>query len=132
MSKVKKMADGGIAGLGSLMSSPGGSTPQTLGSAGINGVPGTSMTGPQFGRGGGGGGSASDGLGQINQGASTVSGAIARASGELGSGGGSVRAEPQGLRLKKGGSIKKYSEGGKLNLADCKVSTAKTKPRGNY
>jgi hypothetical protein len=122
MAKVKKMADGGIiAGLGSMVNP--GNTPSFS--------PVGELT-PKFGGGGGGGGggSASDGLGQINQGAGTVAGAISRASDALGSGGGGLMgggSSPNNdmtTYVKKGGSIKKHSNGGKINLKDCRVSTA--------
>ena len=75
---------------------------------------------------GGGGGSASEGLGQINQGAGTVASAISRASDALGSGGGAGQMPiPEMTTYKKGGAVKKYTHpDGKLNLSAGGVSTA--------
>jgi len=86
------------------------------------------MTGPQFGRGGG-GGSAQEGLGQVQNGASMLGNALNTASSALsGGGGGGALAEPQAsVPFNKGGSVKKYSGNGKINLKDCGVSTA---PKG--
>jgi len=130
MAKVKKMADGGIiAGLGSMVRP--GDTPSFS--------PAGELT-PKFGAmppgggdgGGGGGGSASDGLGQIHQGAGTVAGAISRASNALGGGGGGGGSFPTAA-YKKGGSAKKHSSGGKISLKDCSVSTAsKGKNNSNW
>ena len=117
MAKVKKMADGGLIGLGQLL---GGGTQQTTRMPSeFFGMPGRSA--PQIG--GGGGGSAEDGIGQINSGASTVSSALNSAKNALGGGGGG--AEPQGgYTFKKGGSIKKTST---------KVTTAsKNKSNSNW
>jgi hypothetical protein len=119
MAKVKKMADGGMTSLGSLAA--GAMTPA------YKDLPGQPNIVPSV---GGGGGSASDGLGQINQGAGTVAGAISRASDALGSGGGGLMGgggtPPNNdmTTYKKGGPVKKYSSGGKINLKDCSVSTA--------
>ena len=126
MAKIQKMADGGIAGLGSLLAGVNANTPA------YKDLPGQ-PTGGGFGGivgGGGGGGSASDGLGQINQGAGTVATAISRASDALGSGGGGLMGgggtSPNNdmTTYKKGGPVKKYSSGGKINLKDCGVTTA--------
>jgi SLT domain-containing protein len=66
------------------------------------------------------GGSAQDGLGQVNNGASTIASAINTASNALGGGGQSGRPE-----FRKGGSVKKgYTSGGKINLGACGVSTS--------
>ena len=74
--KVKKMADGGLSSLGSM-------------------IPGTSTAagaiGKVFGGGsndGGGGGSATDGLSTVNQGAQSIGSALSRASAAIGGGGG--------------------------------------------
>jgi hypothetical protein len=72
---------------------------------------------------GGGGGSAQDGLGQVNSGASTIGNAIGQAQSALGGGGGGGLAQPQ--MYKNGGAAKKsYTNGGKINLGACGVSTA--------
>jgi len=138
MAKIKKMADGGIAGLGSLLAGVNGNIPAykdlpSQPSPRLGGLLGGGGTG-------GGGGSAQDGLGQINQGAGTVASAISRASDALGGGGGVGGVQPQGEKIdmtgvtyKKGGSVKKYSSGGKINLKDCSVSTApKGKKNSNW
>jgi len=66
--------------------------------------------------GGGAGGTAQDGLGQVNNGASTIASAIGQAQSALGGG---------GAQYKKGGSVgKKYTNGGKINLDACGVSTS--------
>jgi len=134
MAKIQKMANGGMMSLGSLASGINANNSQ-VSFAGINGVPGTSMTGPQFGLSGGGGGSAQEGLGQVQDGASMLGNALNTASSALGGGGSGgqfARAEPQGSSFKKGGSAKKYSSGGKINLKDCGVSTAqKSKTNSN-
>ena len=124
MAKVKKMAEGGMTSLGSLAA--GAMTPA------YKDLPGQPTGGGLGGIVGGGvaGGSASDVLGQINQGAGTVATAISRASDALGSGGGGLMGgggtPPNNdmTTYKKGGSAKKYSSGGKINLKDCGVSTA--------
>jgi hypothetical protein len=136
MAKVKKMADGGMTSLGALAA---GAMPPAYKSrpTDATAVPGG---------GGGGGGSASDGLGQINQGAGTVATAISRASDALGGGGGGLMGGggKGGLGpdvpdfamttyAKKGGSIKKHSSGGKINLNECRVSTTpKGKTNSNW
>lgn len=112
MAKVKKMADGGITGLGQMMAGavdPGyGFNPTS----------------------GGGGGTAQDGLNQINDGTKTVGSAVSTAQSALGGGGNSGGGasnygftEPTQIEKKRGGSIKKHASGGKINLKDCKVST---------
>jgi hypothetical protein len=121
MAKVKKMADGGMTSLGALAASA--MTPA------YKDLPGQPTGGGFGGIVGGGGGSASDGLGQINQGAGTVATAISRASDALGSGGGGLMGGGSSPNndmtiYAKGGSIKKHSNGGKINLKDCRVSTA--------
>ena len=75
--------------------------------------------------GGGAGGTAQDGLGQVNNGASTIASAIGQAQSALGSGG--------GAQYKKGGSVgKKYTNGGKINLGACSVSTASKGKKSNW
>jgi hypothetical protein len=125
MAKIQKLADGGIAGLGSLLAGVNGNTPAYKD---LPGQPSPGLGGPLGGIGGG--GSASDGLGQINQGAGTVASAISRASDALGVGGGGgligggASPNPDMTTYKKGGSVKKHSSDGKINLKDCRVSTA--------
>jgi len=94
MKKVKKMADGGISGLGEL-----------LGKAGI-GI-GSPQTPPYMpgGGGGGGGGSAMDGLGTVNQGASAIGSALGRASEAIGGGGGGSIVDKPNYMYKKGGKV---------------------------
>ena len=129
MAKIKKMADGGMTSLGSLAA---GAMPA------YKDLPGQPTAVPSGG--GGGGGSASDGLGQINQGAGTVATAISRASDALGGGGGgglngAIGPSPNNdqTTYKKGGSAKKHSSGGKINLKDCSVSTTpKGKTNSNW
>jgi len=106
-----------ISSLSALMPDSGTGAP----TVGVGGAP----IGPSKGIGSssGGGGTAQDGLSQINNGSSTVAGAIGRAADALGSGGGQV-AEPQYM-FKKGGSVKKYTDSsGKLNLGSGRVSTS--------
>jgi hypothetical protein len=100
MAKVKKMADGGMTGLGQLLG--GGKQQTTRMPSEFFGMPGRPA--PPIG-GGGGGGSAQDGINQINSGAQTVSGAIGSAQNALGGGGGAI-PEPQST-FKKGGSVGK-------------------------
>lgn len=59
MKKVKKMADGGISGLGEMLGATGG---------------------------GGGGGNATSGLSAVNQGVQTIDSALSKASEAIGSG----------------------------------------------
>jgi hypothetical protein len=73
--KVKKMADGGISGLGDMVGNRPPDTP-TFGDGGKD-----------YG-GGGGGGSATDGLSTVNRGAQNIGSALSRASAAIGGGGG--------------------------------------------
>lgn len=91
MKKVKKMADGGISGLGDMLGKPGG------GDNPASAIP----------SGGGGGGSAMDGLGAVNQGASAIGSALGRASEAIGGGGGGGGMTP-------GYEAKPYKRGGKV------------------
>lgn len=121
MAKVKKMADGGMAGLGQLLG--GGAQQTTQMPSQFFGMPGRSappMAG--IGGGGGGGGSAQDGLQQIGSGSQTVASALSNAQNALGGGGGGI-AQPQAT-FKKGGAIKKQTT---------KMSTAsKNKSNSNW
>lgn len=74
MKKVKKMADGGISGLGDMVGISPPNTPPVGG--------GGSAT--ESGR----GGSATDGLSTVNQGAQNIGSALSRASAAIGGGGG--------------------------------------------
>ena len=94
MKKVKKMADGGISGLGGLL----GETPEVGG----KNDPGMTLY-PGIG-GGGGGGSAMDGLGIVNSGASAIGSALGRASEAIGGGGGGGN-KPNGPMYKSGGKV---------------------------
>lgn len=86
---------------------------------------GTSPTGV-----GGGGGSASDGLGQIDSGSSTVRSAINTATSALGSGSGGGGSSHPLYEFKKGGYVGKD---GKLNLGSGRVSTTtKNKSNSNW
>ena len=125
MAKVKKMADGGITGLGSLLA--GAIDPGSGGGAGV-----------------GGGGTAQDGLGEINAGTATVGKAIGTAQSALGGGGGGggcgagvsggggnsiLGAAGNGLimtPLKKGGAVKKHL---RVNQDNSKISTHKKNPK---
>ena len=99
MKKVKKMAEGGITGLGGLLGMPDFSPMPTPGLGGP--LAGVSPYG-----GGGGGGSAMEGLGTVNQGASAIGSALSRASDAIGGGGGGARPEPMaGVTYKKGGKV---------------------------
>jgi len=132
MAKIKKMADGGMTSLGSLAA---GLTPA------YKDLPGQPTAVP--GGGGGGGGSASDGLGQINQGAGTVAGAISRASDALvgGGGGGLMGGGGKGglgpddvpnfamTTYKKGGTAKKNSSSNSASSKISKVSTHEKNPK---
>tara|TARA_R110002126_G_scaffold10089_2_gene45420 strand:+ start:347 stop:703 length:357 start_codon:yes stop_codon:yes gene_type:complete len=100
MKKVKKMADGGISGLGSLL--PVMETAKPLG-GGFKGPIGAILPGFGGGDGGGGGGSAMDGLGTVNQGASAIGSALGRASAAIGGGGGGG-VKPS-YEYKKGGQV---------------------------
>jgi len=72
--KPKKMADGGISGLGDMVGNRPPDTP-TFGDGGKD-------------YGGGGGGSATDGLSTVNRGAQNIGSALSRASAAIGGGGG--------------------------------------------
>jgi hypothetical protein len=72
--KVKKMADGGISGLGDMVGNRPPDTPPVGG--------GGSATES------GGGGSATEGLSTVNQGAKNIGSALSRASAAIGGGGG--------------------------------------------
>jgi hypothetical protein len=137
MAKVKKMALGGISSIGDMIKDASQTINNMKNSGGISG--------------GIGGGSASDGLNQINAGASTVGNAIGNAQGALGGGGsgggmpssmpGGGSGSPPGDELpvpkftgwmgplpnnKKGGSVKK-------RVFHNKVSTsAKNKKHPNW
>lgn len=108
MKKAKKMADGGMAGLGSMISS----TSPSFGSM-LNGkMPTNSLTlGRDVGGGGGGdfgggGGSAQSGLQDIGRGAGTISQAINQAASRLtGGGGGGGSGGLLSPAYKKGGSV---------------------------
>ncbi len=99
MKKVKKMADGGMSGLGEI-----------LGKAGIKiGSPQMppSMPSPGIG-GGGGGGSATEGLGTVNQGAQAIGSALGRASEAIGGGGGGggpIKPFNNPAYMKNGGKV---------------------------
>lgn len=67
---------------------------------------------------GSGGGGAYDGLGQVFQGASSISQSLGQIGSALGGGSGASRPD-----FKKGGAVKKYTSGGKINLGACGVST---------
>jgi hypothetical protein len=127
MAKVKKFATGGISSLGSMIPtgiSDGSNMPrQSINDGFATGQGGTQSSG--------GGGSAQDGLSQIDSGAGTVRGAINAAQSALGGGGGSI-GQTQ-LVFKKGGAVKKYTTGGRLNLKSAGVSTAqKSKTKSNW
>ena len=140
MAKVKKMADGGITGLGSLLA--GAIDPGSGGGAGV-----------------GGGGTAQDGLGEINAGTATVGKAIGTAQSALGGGGGggagvsgsggagvsggggggagvsggcgnsilgAVGNGMVGIPQKKGGAVKKHL---RVNQDNSKISTHKKNPK---
>lgn len=82
---MKKMAVGGISGLGNML------TPEK----------------PSLSGGGGGGGSAMEGLGTVNQGANAIGNALGRASAAIG-GGGSGGTSPGNrpeLQMKRGGKV---------------------------
>ena len=105
MKKVKKMADGGISGLGQMLGMPDlGKAPSSGGGGPIGG--------------GGGGGSAMDGLGTVNQGAASIGSALGRASEAIGGGGGFNDVVPNS-------SINStaYKKGGKVTTT--RMSTAK-------
>ena len=71
--KVKKMADGGISGLGDMVGTSPPNTPPVGGSSATES---------------GGGGSATAGLSTVNQGAKNIGSALSRASAAIGGGGG--------------------------------------------
>lgn len=120
MAKVKKMADGGITGLGSLVAGaidPGYGFNPTLGGGG-----GTAQDG-----------TAQDGLGQINAGSATVGRAIGTAQSALGGGGGNGLIGGGGTSpnndmttQKKGGAVKKHL---RVNQDNSKISTHKKNPK---
>jgi hypothetical protein len=99
MKKVKKMADGGMSGLGDM-----------VGRA-IADYSGDSKMPPYMPRpgigGGGGGGSATEGLGTVNQGAQAIGSALGRASEAIGGGdGGGGPSRPLNpAYMKKGGKV---------------------------
>jgi hypothetical protein len=130
MAKIKKMADGGIAGLGSLLAGVNGNIPAYKD---LPNKPSNPFSGSIGGVGSG--GSASDGLGQINQGAGTVAGAISRASDALGGGGGGLNGaigpspNNDSTTYKKGGSAKKNSSGNSIISKISKVSTHEKNPK---
>jgi hypothetical protein len=95
-SKAKKMADGGIAGLGGMIAN-GPSTPPTPASSPKSSFSGNGSTG-------GGGNSLSAGLDAISSGAQNASAALDRARTDLGSGG-SVSGASSPIAAKKGGHI---------------------------
>ena len=95
-SKIKKMADGGIAGLGGMIAN-GSSLPPTPSAS-----PKSSFTGN--GSTGGGGSSLAAGLDSITSGAQNASAALDRAKQDLG-GGGSVSDASSPIAAKKGGRI---------------------------
>lgn len=100
-------------------------TPETTGTPGIN--VGVSYPGKDGGSGGG--GSAMEGLGQVDQGTATTRGAIGTAQGALGgnSGGSPPSSMPQ---YKKGGKV---SSGGKSGHITTKMSTAvRNKSNSNW
>jgi hypothetical protein len=127
MAKIKKMADGGMTSLGSLAA---GAMPEYKDLPNRPRNPFSGSLG-----GGGGGGSASDGLGQINQGAGTVAGAISRASDALGGGGGGLNGaigtspNNDSTTYKKGGSAKKNSSSNSASSKISKVSTHEKNPK---
>lgn len=95
-SKVKKMADGGIAGLGGMIAN-GPSTPPTPSAAPKSSFSGNGSTG-------GGGSSLAAGLDAVSSGAQNASAALDRAKQDLG-GGGSVSGASSPIAAKKGGHI---------------------------
>ena len=103
MKKAKKMADGGMAGLGSMVpavsSTGGGQTPTPIGPSDLGGGGGGGF--------GGGGGSAQSGLQDIGRGAGTISQAINQAASRLtgGGGGGGGGGGLLSPAYKKGGSV---------------------------
>jgi len=99
MKKVKKMADGGMSGLGEMLEKIGGGGPTTP----YMPMPGGGIAGG----GGGGGGSAMDGLGTVNSGASAIGSALGRASEAIGGGGGGGGGggDNPGFAYKKGGKV---------------------------
>jgi len=112
-----------IASLAGLM---GGSDAGAMTPAAPQSIDSGTGSGGGIGLGGtGAGGSAQDGLGQVNSGASTIASAIGQAQNALGSGGGGSMAIEGNKAFKKGGSVKKnYTNGGKINLDACGVSTS--------
>lgn len=85
--------------------------------------PGSGGVGVSKGFGGGGGGGAQAGLGQVQQGAGAIGAALGQISSALGGGGGGGMTQQPNFSMKKGGSVKKYTHGGKINLDACGVST---------
>ena len=96
MAKTKKMADGGIAGLGGMIAN-GPSAPPTP-----SATPKSSFTGN--GSTGGGGSSLAAGLDAVSSGAQNASAALDRAKQELGAGGPASGASSP-IAAKKGGHI---------------------------
>lgn len=98
---------------------PGGAGTSPLGSP----MPSTGTSG--------GGSGAQAGLDQVNQGAGTIGQALGQIGSALGTSGGSATGGP--YIFKKGGSVKKYTKGGKINLDACGVSThTKSKSSPNW
>ena len=115
---AKKLADGG--GLMGVLGQPNALTPRQ---------------GSQ----GGGGGDAQAGLGQVNQGAGTIGSALGKAAEAIGGGGGGgfgpgapggpVFGGGQGAFMKKGGSAKKFADGGRIDSGrPVKMPEGKKKP----
>jgi hypothetical protein len=81
---------------------------------------------------GGGGGGAQEGLGMVQKGAGSIGAALGQIGSALGGGGGGMTPQPT-FAMKKGGSVKKYTHGGKINLDSCGVSThQKSKKSPNW
>jgi len=101
--KTKKMADGGglLDQIGYDPENPGGSFPGFPGGRG----------------GGGGGGDATSGLNTVNQGASTIGGALKNIASSVGSGGGGKPPDFGPMMQKRGGKVSKkaYATGGTVN-----------------
>lgn len=105
--KMKKFADGGMAGLGKMM--------------------GMSELTPSFGGSSGGGGSAESGLNSVNQGASTIGQALGRASEAIGGGGGGGTGQTGVGVIGGGGGGDEgpfmYKKGGAIKMPKSKIST---------
>jgi hypothetical protein len=130
MSKVKKLAEGGISSLGSILNVGISDGPYMPGSP-LNPLNAPSFGG-SIGGGGEGGGGAEAGLSQIDAGANTVRSAISSAQSALGGGGGN--SYPSYI-YKNGGSVKNSytTKDGKLNLGSGRISTAsKNKSTPNW